>query len=133
MFRLKKLYYTYIDPSAINHYRLFIVTETYQNAVKQYFDKWPTATGWPNLDKALYEIYPESKIDCDTTTKINKESKAEFIRKINLICKNDLSCKKYGICERWFQDYYVEKDYNYEKNLDDVLNRVKSDIEKNNL
>ena len=133
MFNAKKLYYTYINPTVINHYRLLIVTEKYQNINREYFDKLPTATGWSNLDEKLHQTFPESKTDCDNTIKMHNECKTEFLTKIKLICKDDESCKKYGICSDWFNDFYVKKHYHYEQNLDDIMNRLKTDIVKNNL
>jgi hypothetical protein len=50
-FKLNKLYYKYINTSIVNHYRLLLLTEEYRKIGKDYFDKYPNAKGWINVNK----------------------------------------------------------------------------------
>ena len=47
----KKLYYKYIDKTSINHYRLLLLTEEYRDIGQNYFNKYPDAQGWINMNQ----------------------------------------------------------------------------------
>jgi len=61
--RCKKLYYKYINTTVINHYRLLILTEEYRDIGKQFFVKYPNASGWINENKKLFESNKEAEIE----------------------------------------------------------------------
>lgn len=126
------MYYKYIDKSVVNHYRLLITSEEIQANKQEYYRKWPSATGWTNLDEKMFEIFPQSRIDREHASNIDKDLKAEFFYKVNEICKND-TCKKYKICQENLQHYYIDKKYHYGKNLEPVIEALKEDIENNGL
>lgn len=88
-FKLNKLYYKYIDTSIVNHYRLLLLTEEYRQIGKSYFDKYPNAEGWANLNKELFETNKQAEIEYIEDSKKQSHIKNSFFENIEIICKND--------------------------------------------
>ena len=85
--QFKKLYYKYIKTSDVNHFRLLILTEEFQNIGKNYFNKYPSAQCWINLNKELFDSNKEAKIEYNNVSNRQKEIKNEFFRNHEIICK----------------------------------------------
>ena len=128
---LKKLYYKHIDTRAINHYRLLLLTEEFITIGANYFNKYPTAQGWINMNKTLFESNKNAEAEYNAISKRQCEITIQFFENQQKICRNDTS-KKYKICSDYFQSFYVSKIYHYTQFPNDVKAIIKSDIEIQN-
>ena len=120
-FELNKLYYKYIDPSSINHYKLLLLTEEYRNIGKNYFYKYPNSREWKNLSK-------QSEIEFMDGSKQQSKMKKEFFEVREIICKKDTN-KDCIICSDVFQEFYVEHNYHYEQCTENVMKDIIKDIQ----
>jgi len=121
--QFNKLYYKYIKSSDINHFRLLILTEEFQNIGKNYFNKYPSAQCWINLNK-------QAEIEYNNISKKQKEIKDEFFKNHEIICKESKN-KEYIIFSDYFQKFYVEKKYHYEQYTDLIIKNIITDINNN--
>jgi hypothetical protein len=126
---LKKLYYKYIDTTAINHYRLLLLTEEFITIGTNYFDKYPTAQGWINMNKTLFEFNKNAEAEYKAISKRQTEITNQFFENQKKICENDTS-KKCKICSDYFQSFFVSKKYHYTQFPNHVKMLIKSDIEQ---
>jgi hypothetical protein len=124
-FELNKLYYKYIDPSAINHYRLLLLTEEYIQLARNYFYKYPKAEGWRNLNKELFDSNKQAEIEYTEICKKRAVIKNDFFKNLKIICNNNKDCI---ICSPSFQEFYVDRNYHYDQMPEHVIEDIKSDI-----
>ena len=125
--KLNKLYYKYIDTSIVNHYRLLLLTEEYRQISKSYFDKYPNARGWINLNKELFDTNEQAEIEYIEESKKQSEIKNLFFENIEIICKNSKN-KDFIICSKYFQDFYVNRKYHYEQYTEHIIKDIIKDI-----
>ena len=90
-FWLTKLYYKYVDTSAVNHYRLLLLTEEYQQLEKQ---------------------------NANVNVNVNKYKQNQIVKTFfanrEIICKNKKNEKKeYSLCSEYFQHFYAERIHHY--------------------
>lgn len=131
-FQFYKLYYKYINPSAINHYKLLLLTEEYRNIGKNYFDKYPNAQCWINMNKELFDSNKKAEMEYIEGSKKQAKIKKEFFENHEIICKNSKN-KDYIVCSEFFQNYFVNHKYHYEQYTDDIIAYVMKDIRKMDL
>lgn len=129
-FKLRKLYYKYINTSIINHYRLLIITEDIMNIGKNYFLKYPNASSWFNLNKKLFEKNKQAIIDHSESSKKQNELVKLFFENREIVCKNS-DYHNSIICSEKFQLFYVDKKYHYTQCLENVINDIIKDIKNN--
>jgi hypothetical protein len=125
--QLKKLYYKYINTTDINHYKLLILTEEYINIGRKYFNKYPTAEGWINLNQELFNSNKEAEIEYNNISKRQIYLKNEFFTNHEIICKNDKN-KESNICSDYFKNFYVLKKYHYEQFTENIIENIIIDI-----
>ena len=130
-FKLNKLYYKYIDTSIVNHYRLLLLTEEYREISKSYFDKYPNARGWINLNKELFDTNKQSEIEYITGSKKQSKIKNLFFKNREIICKNNIN-KDSIICSKHFQDFYANCRYHYEQYTENIIKDIIIDIQNKN-
>ncbi len=106
-FTLKKLYYTFVDTSSINLYRLLLLAEEYQNIGRDYFCRF------------------YNTIEAEKTQNTLKHY---FFRQRELLCKDD-KYKDCRICSESFRDFYVERSYHFEQYPEHVIQEILEDIE----
>jgi hypothetical protein len=125
--QLYKLYYKYINPSKINHYKLLILTEEYINIAKIYLKKYPTAKGFPNLNKELFDSNKQAEIDFYETAEAQSKIENEFFENREIICN---SCKnnEFIICGGLFRTHYVERKYHYGQFIGNIMEYLIMDI-----
>jgi hypothetical protein len=128
---LNKIYYKYFNKNCINNYRLLILTEEYINIGKNYFNKYPTAKGWINLNKELFESNKQAEIDYNILSKRQSDIKKEFFNNQEIMCKETKN-KDYFVCSDFFNDFYVSKKYHYEQNTDIIIDNIIKDIKLEN-
>lgn len=126
-FQLNKLYYKYINTSIINHYKLLFLTEEYIKIGKNYFDKYPNAEGWENLNKKLFDTNKEAELEYIDGSKKQTKIKNEFFQNRKIICKNCKN-KESIICSDFFQEFYVNHKYHYEQNTELIIKNIITDI-----
>jgi hypothetical protein len=127
--KLYKLYYKYIDTSNINHYKLLLLTEEYRQITTDYFNKYPTAEGWINLNKDLFNKNKQAEIDYIASSKRQSKIKNNFFENRDIICKNCKN-KEYIICSNFFQNFYVNCKYHYEQSTEHIISDIMKDIKK---
>jgi hypothetical protein len=126
-FKLNKLYYKYIGTSIVNHYRLLLLTEEYRQIGKSYFDKYPNAEGWTNLNKELFDTNKQAEIEYIEDSKKQSQIKNSFFENREIICKNDNN-KDCIICSKHFQEFYVNHKYHYEQCTENIIKDIITDI-----
>lgn len=126
---LKKIYYKYINKSDINHYRLLLTTEEYIDIGKNYFNKYPSAMNWINMNNALFSENPKAKLEYLECSKKQKQLEQVFFNNVNYICKNCAESEKLNICSDKFQKYYVNCSYHYGQTPHNVISIIMKDIE----
>ena len=124
---IKKLYYKYIDTTDINHYRLLILTEEYRNIGEKYFNKYPSANEWINLNKELFATNKQAEIEYNIVSKRQAEIVNDFIESHKILC-NKYKNKEYSICFEHFEKKYLHQKYHYEQNPKYVIEDIMSDI-----
>ena len=124
-FELNKLYYKYIDPSPINHYKLLLLTEEYRQIAKNYFYKYPNAQGWKNLNKELFDANKQAEIEYMEMSEKRDVIKKDFFKNLEIICNNNKDCI---ICSPSFQEFYVDLNYHYDQMPEHVIKDIKTDI-----
>ena len=125
--KLKKFYYKYINTYDINHYRLLILTEEYMNISKKYFNKYPNASNWINLNQKLFDSNIYAKIDYNDASKKQSDIKNKFFKNREIICKKYKN-KQYIICSDYFEKFYVAENYHYGQYADNVIKIIITDI-----
>jgi hypothetical protein len=126
-FELNKLYYKYINTSVVNQYKLLFLTEEYRQIGKNYFDKYPNATSWTNLNKELFDSNKQAEIEYMDGSKKQTEIKKEFCKNREILCKNDKN-KDSAICSNAFQEFYVDCDYHYGQCSEHIADIMRKDI-----
>jgi hypothetical protein len=135
-FKLNKLYYKYINTSIVNHYRLLLLTEEYRKIGKDYFDKYPNAKGWINVNKELFDSNKQAEIEYIACSKKQAKIKKDFFENREIICKNNKTNNKTNktdliICSDYFQDFYVARKYHYEQFTENIIENIITDITDN--
>ena len=126
-FQLNKLYYKYINTSIVNHYKLLLLTEEYRKIGKNYFDKYPNAKGWINLNKELFDSNKQAEIEYIDCSKKQAKIKKDFFENREIICKNNKN-KDLIICSDFFQNFYVSRKYHYEQCIENIVEDIITDI-----
>lgn len=127
-FNINLIYYRYFNPYTINHYNLINKLNSYKSICLSYYDKYPGASNWGNLNDELFKNRPESKQEFYSCVEQQEQIKKQIISDINFLTKKN---KNYDICSEFFQSFYVEADYHIEQNIDGVINFLQKDIMKN--
>jgi hypothetical protein len=125
--QLKKIYYKYINTTDINHYTLLNLTEEYINISKKYFNKYPNASNWINLNKELFDLNTIAEIDYNVASKKQYEIKKNFFENREIICKKCHN-EEYIVCSDYFEKNYVEQKYHYGQYTDNVIKNIITDI-----
>ena len=128
---LNKQYYKYINSSIINHYKLLLLCDEYKNIGKKYFNRYPNAKEWINLNEKLFESNKQSEIDYINGSKRQVEIKKEFFKNREVICKNCKN-KESIICSDIFEEFYVNQNYHYEQNIQNIIKDITTDIQNMN-
>jgi len=128
---IKKLYYKYFDTTTINHYRLLILTEEYRNIGIKYFNKYPRACGWINLNKELFDTNKYAEKEYNIVSKRQREIVNDFFNSHNILC-NKCKNNEYSICSDQFEKKYLQQKYHYEQNPKYVIEDIMSDIARKN-
>jgi hypothetical protein len=125
--QLYKLYYKYINPLKINHYKLLILTEEYIYITNIYLTKYPTSKGFSNLNKELFILNEQAEIDFYETAEKRSKIENEFFENREIICN---SCKnnEFSICSGLFKKQYVERKYHYGQFIRNVVKYLIMDI-----
>jgi hypothetical protein len=126
-FELNKLYYKYINISIVNHYKLLLLTEEYRKIGKNYFDKYPNAKGFINLNKELFDLNKQAEIEYIDYSKKQAKIKEAFFENREIICKNNKT-KDFIICSDFFQKFYVSRKYHYEQCIENIVEDIITDI-----
>jgi len=126
-FELDKLYYTYVDTSIINHYKLLLLTEEYSQIGKKFFYKYPNARESKNLNKELFDSNKQAEKEYMEISKKQAKIKREFFVNREIICKNDAN-KDCIICSNVFKEFYVDCNYHYGQCTELILKDIKTDI-----
>jgi hypothetical protein len=124
--QLNKLYYKYIDPSPINHYKLLLLTEEYIQIARNYFYKYPNAQGWKHLNKELFDENKQAEIEYIEISEKRAVIKKEFLKNLEIICNNNKDCI---ICSPSFQEFYVDQNYHYDQMPEHVIEEIIKDIQ----
>ena len=119
-------YYRFLDPYQINHYNLINKLEKYKSISTTYFSKYPSFSNWGNLNDKLFEN-PLIKQEFVSCVKVQSQIKTQVLHDIQILCNEN---KNSDLCSEQFQTFYVQTNYHIEQNIDDVIDRVKSDITK---
>jgi hypothetical protein len=127
---LKLNYYRYFNPYVINHYNLINKLITYKSIGLSYYNKYPGASGWGNLNEKLFEEKPQAKHEFYSCSKQQEQIKKQVLSDINFLSNKN---KNYKICSESFQSFYVKYDYHIEQNIDAVINYLKADVIANEL
>ena len=125
-FGLKLYYYRFLDPYQINHYNLINKLDKYKSISTTYFNKYPYFSNWGNLNEKLFEN-PLIKQEFVSCVKVQSQIKTQVLHDIQILCNEN---KNSDLCSEQFQTFYVQTNYHIEQNIDDVIDRVKSDITK---
>ena len=125
-FGLKLYYYRFLDPYQINHYNLINKLDKYKSISTTYFNKYPSFSNWGNLNDKLFEN-PLIKQEFVSCVKVQSQIKTQVLHDIQILCNEN---KNSDLCSEQFQTFYVQTNYHIEQNIDDVIDRVKSDITK---
>ena len=125
-FGLKLYYYRFLDPYQINHYNLINKLDKYKSISTTYFNKYPSFSNWGNLNDKLFEN-PLIKQEFVSCVKVQSQIKTQVLHDIQVLCNEN---KNSDLCSEQFQTFYVQTNYHIEQNIDDVIDRVKSDITK---
>ena len=125
-FGLKLYYYRFLDPYQINHYNLINKLDKYKSISTTYFNKYPSFSNWGNLNDKLFEN-PLIKQEFVSCVKVQSQIKTQVLHDIQILCNEN---KNSDLCSEQFQTFYVQTNYHIELNIDDVIDRVKSDITK---
>ena len=126
-FELNKLYYKYINTSNVNHYKLLLLTEEYKKIGNNYFNKYPNAKCWINLNEELFNSNEQAKIEYIVGSKKQSNIKKEFFENREIICKNNKN-KNLIICSDFYEDFYVTRKYHYEQCINNIIEDIKKDI-----
>jgi hypothetical protein len=126
-FQLNKLYYRYIDASAVNHYKLLLLTEEYRNITKYYFNKYPNAEGFINLNKRLFDSNKQAEIEYMDYSKKQAKIKKAFFENREIICKNNKN-KHLIICSDSFEDFYDCHKYHFGECTENIIDNIITDI-----
>jgi hypothetical protein len=126
-FNVKLYYYRYFNPYKINHYNIINKLHQYKYISSNYFQKYPTAKNWGNLNEELFKENPSSKTEFYSCSKEQDILKNQVVSDIKLICKNNKECI---LCSEWFQNFYIKYDYHIEQNIDGVIDYIKNDVIK---
>lgn len=127
-FKINKLYYKYINTSVINHYRLLLLTEEYRDIGINYYKKYPTAQGFINLNKQLFDSNKQAEIDYTDSSKKQSNIKNDFLIKQKILCK-DCKNKDYKVCSDSFQKKYLNHSYHFEQNIENIISDIEYDID----
>jgi hypothetical protein len=123
-FGLKLYYYRFLDPYQINHYNLINKLDKYKSISTTYFNKYPSSSNWGNLNDKLFEN-PSIKQEFVSCVKVQSQIKTQVLHDIQVLCNEN---KNSDLCSEQFQTFYVQTNYHIEQNIDDVIDRVKSDV-----
>ena len=126
--KLNKIYYKYIDTSIVNHYKLLLLTEEYIKIGKNYFDKYPTAEGWINFNKELFDSNKQAEIEYIESSKKQTEIINDFFENREIICKNCKN-KDFIICSKFYQEFYVNSKYHYKQCTENIIDDIMIDIQ----
>lgn len=126
----KLYYYRYFDPYIINHYNLINKLNKYKSIGLSYYNKYPGASGWGNLNEKLFEEKPEAKQEFYSCSEQQDLIKKQVLSDVKFLSKKN---KNYKICSDFFQSFYVKYDYHIEQNIDSVINYLKEDVIANEL
>jgi hypothetical protein len=131
---LRLNYFRYFNPHIINHYNLINKLITYKSIGLSYYNKYPSASGWYNLDNHLFAQRPQAKKDFVFGSEQQEQIKKQILSDINFLSeKKKNKGNNYIICSETFQSFYVEKDYHIEQNIDELVKCLKKDIFTNEL
>lgn len=131
-YNLKLIYYRVFDPYTINHYNVINKLIRYKKVGLLYYNKYPNAQSFENLNKELFDSNPNAKQEWDKISTIQSELQVSVINDIMHICncnKNSASV----ICSTNFKSYFIEKNYHIGQYVDTVIELVKKDIKINKL
>jgi hypothetical protein len=120
-------YYRYFKPYYINHYNLINKLTEYKSVGLSYYDKYPNASNYRNLNEELFKKNHKAKEEFKIISKTQEQLKKTIINDINMICNN------YEINSDNFQSFYIKYDYHIEQNIDTMIDYIKKDIIKNNI
>jgi len=123
---LNKLYYKY-NTSVVNHYKLLLLIDEYKGINKKYFDKYPNAKGWINLNEELFNLNKQAEIEFMDGSKNQSRIKKEFFENREIICNNNKN-KNLIICSDFFENFYVCHKYHFEQNIENIVKDIITDI-----
>jgi hypothetical protein len=129
-FNINLSYYKYFNPYTINHYNLINKLNVYKSISLSYYNKYPEASNWRNLNDELFKNIPISKQEFFSCVEQQEQIKKQILSDINFLTKKN---KNYDIGSEFFQSFYIKADYHIEQNIDQVINYLQKDIMKNQI
>lgn len=129
-FNIYLLYYKYFDPYTVNHYNLINKLNKYESIGLSYYNKYPKASNWSNLNDKLNKVNPQAEQDFNFCLEQQEQIKKQIMSDINFLSKKN---KNYNICSDFFQSFYVRYNYHIDQNIVGVINYLKEDIIKNEI
>ena len=125
-FGLKLYYYRFLDPYQINNYNLINKLNKHNSISIHFFNKYPSASNWFNLNDKLFENL-SIKQEFLSCSKAQSNIITQVLHDIQILCNEN---KNSDLCSEQFQSFYVEKKYHIEQNIDEVIDCVKNDVMK---
>lgn len=129
-FNINLIYYRYFNPYTVNHYNLINKLNLYKSIGLSFYDKYPGASNWGNLNDELFKNNPDAKKNFDSCVEQQVQIKKQIMSDINFLTKKN---KNYDICSDFFQSFYVKSYYHIEQNIDGVIYFLQKDIIKNEI
>ena len=123
-------YYRYFNPFIINHYNIINKLITYKTIGLSYYNKYPNAQSFVNLNKELFDSNSKAKEEWVISSTAQTQIEKSLINDIDIICK---SFHKYEIGSEKFQSFYIENNYHIGQYIDSMIIDIKNDIIKNDI